>query len=322
MSLHSILSLCKNDIEIVNKHIAEQMCSDIPLVEEITQYIIDAGGKRLRPILCILVAKALDYSENLDTLLAAVIESLHTATLLHDDVIDGADQRRGRPTANEHWGNANTILVGDFIYSRAFQMIVQLNDQDITSALAQATSQIAEGEVQQLVNTGRVDLSQDEYIETITRKTAVLFAVAAKCSGILAGQNTQELDALYAYGKNLGIVFQIIDDVLDYEGDPELTGKNIGTDLSEGKMTLPLIFAREQANEQQLKIIEQAISKQDASLSKEIMGMVKAGDVIERTLAAAQHYADIAKSSLNHIPESQHKQALIDLVDISVNRSA
>ncbi|MEP2613840.1 polyprenyl synthetase family protein, partial [Marinobacter alexandrii] len=243
MTAQRIYDTVADDFSRVNELIIQRLSSDVPLVEKIAQYIIESGGKRLRPLLVLLSSQATGYAGNNHLKLAAVIEFLHTATLLHDDVVDTSDMRRGRSTANARWGNAPSVLVGDFLYARAFEMMVELESLPIMNVLSHATAVIAEGEVMQLMNVKNPDLTEEQYMKVIHNKTAMLFEAASHSGALLAGASQQQEKALQDYGKHLGLAFQLVDDVLDYRGDAETMGKNVGDDLAEGKATLPLIHA-------------------------------------------------------------------------------
>ena len=278
MQAQQILDTVTNDFEQVNKLIIEQLSSDVPLVEKIAHYIVDSGGKRMRPLLVLLTYNAL-FSNNASEQgnsekikLAAIIEFLHTATLLHDDVVDTSDLRRGKATANAKWGNAPSVLVGDFLYSRAFQMMVQINSMPIMNILSDATNVIAEGEVFQLMNCKNPDVTEENYMDVIKSKTAMLFQAASHSGAVLANASKEQEIALRNYGLHLGLAFQLIDDVLDYSGSAEDMGKNVGDDLAEGKPTLPLIYAMKHGSEEQALLIRNAIRKgglEDLSLIKE-----------------------------------------------------
>src|SRR5690606_26031545 len=231
----------QSDFEAVNQLIIEQLHSDVELVENIGHYLVESGGKRLRPLLTLLASGALGYQGREHLKLATIIEFIHTATLLHDDVVDVSSLRRGRLTANAKWGNAPSVLVGDFLYSRAFQLMVDIGDVDIMRILADTTNTVSEGEVQQLVNAKDPDVGEDAYFQVIHKKTAILFAAAAETAGVLAQAPAEQRQALHAYGYHIGMAFQLVDDLLDYSGDSESLGKNVGDDLAEGKPTLPLI---------------------------------------------------------------------------------
>ena len=307
----------EKDFSAVNELIVDQLQSDVGLVENIGQYIVDSGGKRVRPVVVLLSALANNYSGSQHIQLAAVIEFIHTATLLHDDVVDVSKLRRGRITANAQWGNAPSVLVGDFIYSRAFQMLVDINDMAIMSLMANATNVISEGEVQQLANAGNADISEDIYLQVIYRKTAKLFEAAAEAGGMLAGASRS---AMASYGKHLGMAFQIADDVLDYQGDVSLTGKNVGDDLAEGKMTLPLIYARDKGNATQRSMICDAITQKSSTQFAEIVEIVQDSGGIDYSMQRAQREVDLAKQALVELEYSDFKVKMIELADFSVSR--
>lgn len=307
----------ENEFSEVNKLIVSQLHSDVGLVENIGHYIIDAGGKRLRPVVVLLSALANGY-QGVDHLkMAAVIEFIHTATLLHDDVVDVASLRRGRQTANAQWGNAPSVLVGDFLYSRAFQMLVEIEHMPIMSVMANATNVISEGEVQQMVNAGNPDISEEIYRQVIYRKTAKLFEAAAQVGACLAGKNQ---DAMIAYGKHLGLAFQIADDVLDYQGDIEVTGKNIGSDLAEGKMTLPLIFARDNAGSEHADLIRKAIAGKTADDFGTILQVVNTSGGLSYSRQQAAKEVELAKHALVGMPDGEYKHVLLDLAEFSISR--
>jgi len=307
----------ENEFSEVNKLIVSQLHSDVGLVENIGHYIIDAGGKRLRPVVVLLSALANGY-QGVDHLkMAAVIEFIHTATLLHDDVVDVASLRRGRQTANAQWGNAPSVLVGDFLYSRAFQMLVEIEHMPIMSVMANATNVISEGEVQQMTNAGNPDISEEIYRQVIYRKTAKLFEAAAQVGACLAGKNQ---DAMIAYGKHLGLAFQIADDVLDYQGDIEITGKNIGSDLAEGKMTLPLIFARDNAGHEHADLIRKAIAGKTADNFGAILQVVNTSGGLSYSRQQAAKEVELAKHALVGMPDSEYKHVLLDLAEFSISR--
>jgi octaprenyl-diphosphate synthase len=307
----------ENEFSAVNKLIVSQLHSDVGLVENIGHYIIDAGGKRLRPVVVLLSALANGY-QGVDHLkMAAVIEFIHTATLLHDDVVDVASLRRGRQTANAQWGNAPSVLVGDFLYSRAFQMLVEIEHMPIMSVMANATNVISEGEVQQMTNAGNPDISEEIYRQVIYRKTAKLFEAAAQVGACLAGKNQ---DAMIAYGKHLGLAFQIADDVLDYQGDIEITGKNIGSDLAEGKMTLPLIFARDNAGHEHADLIRKAIAGKTADNFGAILQVVNTSGGLSYSRQQAAKEVELAKHALVGMPDSEYKHVLLDLAEFSISR--
>ena len=307
-----------DEFESVNQLILNSLKSDVGLVENIGSYIVDSGGKRLRPVLVLLSALANGYSNGKDHIkIAAIIEFIHTATLLHDDVVDVSALRRGRETANEIWGNAPSVLVGDFLYSRAFQMLVEISDMNIMSVFADATNVISEGEVQQMAHAGNSDLDESTYEEVIFRKTAKLFEAGMECGAILAGTQKQ---AMKDYGKHLGMAFQITDDVLDLQGDVSITGKNIGDDLSEGKMTLPMIYARDHSSPEQKEIIRTAISSKSSENFDQILKIVSETGGVDYSLNRAREHSIIALEALEGLPESKYKQVLSELATFAVCR--
>ncbi|CAA0098121.1 Octaprenyl diphosphate synthase [BD1-7 clade bacterium] len=320
--MQHIQELVAEDFSAVNQTILDQLHSRVGLVENIGHYITEAGGKRLRPLITLLAANALGYKGNKHIELAVVIEFIHTATLLHDDVVDISSLRRGRPTANANWGNAPSVLVGDFIYSRAFQMLVAIGDMEIMALLSDTTNQIAEGEVLQLTKAGDPDCSREEYLRVIRDKTAILFAGALKGAAIIADQPETIQVALYQYGLDLGIAFQLADDVLDYEGDAKVMGKNVGDDLSEGKPTLPLIYSIEQAQNGEADIVIEAIQQKSAENISDILELVQSNGALDYTREFAQKYVDSARQQLNVLPESPFRDALEQLAGFAVNRKA
>ncbi|MGY8849168.1 MAG: polyprenyl synthetase family protein [Pseudomonadales bacterium] len=307
----------EEEFSAVNKMIVSQLQSDVGLVENIGHYIVDSGGKRLRPVVVLLSALANGYKGSQHIQMAAVIEFIHTATLLHDDVVDVSALRRGRETANAQWGNAPSVLVGDFLYSRAFQMLVAIADMPIMGVIADATNVISEGEVQQMANAGNANISEETYFEVIYRKTAKLFEAAAQTGANLAGVDQ---NAMADYGKHLGMAFQIVDDVLDYQGDAQSIGKNVGADLAEGKMTLPLIFARDKVDAHQRALICSAIENKSTENFSAVLEAVKTSGGIAYSLKRAQMEADLAKQALQGLPNSQFKTVMSELADFSVTR--
>jgi len=311
------LKAVESDFSAVNDLIIANLHSDVGLVENIGHYIVGSGGKRLRPVVVLLSALANGYQGKQHLAMAAVIEFIHTATLLHDDVVDVSALRRGRETANNQWGNAPSVLVGDFIYSRAFQMLVEVGDMQIMSVIADATNLISEGEVQQMANAGNASIDKAIYDEVIYRKTAKLFESAARVGAILA---TVDSESMAAYGKHLGMAFQIVDDVLDYQGDSESIGKNIGDDLGEGKMTLPLIYARDNTDARERDLICASISNKSAADFAVILDIVQRSDGLVYSQKQAEYHAEQAKQALSALPDSVFKSALCDLADFSVSR--
>lgn len=310
------------EFDRVNARIIEKLHSRVPMVENIGHYIIDAGGKRLRPMLVLLSAGALQYQGEQHINLAAVIEFLHTATLLHDDVVDVSSLRRGRPTANAQFGNAPSVLVGDFIYSRAFQILVELGDIEIMRLISDTTNTIAEGEVLQLTKAGNPDTDFAAYLQVITTKTAVLFAAATQGAAMLAGADKQTQQSLYDYGLNLGIAFQLIDDVLDYSGDPAEMGKNMGDDLSEGKPTLPLIRTMEVGTPEQAERVKQAILNKDASNLEQIAKDIKACGALDHTYEMAVAYSNKALQCLASLTSNSYTEQMARLAQLAVERKA
>lgn len=309
------------DLEAVNQLIIKQLHSDVALVENIGHYIVDAGGKRLRPILVLLVANALRYDGRQHLELATVIEFIHTATLLHDDVVDISSLRRGRPTANAKFGNAPSVLVGDFLYSRAFQMLVALNDMSIMDILSSTTNIISEGEVQQLVNANNPAVSEQDYLTVIHKKTAALFEAACTTAAVLSGANDEQRKAAWQYGHHLGLAFQLIDDALDYEGEQEALGKNVGDDLAEGKPTLPLIYALQHTLGDERKLIETVIQDGGIEHLHDIVAIVKRCGALDYTRECASQHAQKAANALQNFPLSPFKTAMTDLAQFSVTRS-
>ena len=309
-----------DEFERVNQLIIDQLQSNVELVENIGHYIVDAGGKRLRPLLALLAAKALDEADDQAVTFAAVVEFIHTATLLHDDVVDISTLRRGRPTANAHFGNASSVLVGDFIYTRAFQLMVQLANVELLNHMADTTNVIAEGEVLQLVRAGNPSITEAQYLEVIERKTAALFAAACKGPAILKGHPVEVQEAMENYGRHLGIAFQMIDDVLDYTGDPETTGKQVGDDLNEGKPTLPLIYTMSAGSDDDSTLIKSALSNKSSEQLDEVIAAVKRSGGIDYTQDQAQMHRQYALSSLNHLPDSSATSALAALADLAIDR--
>ena len=323
-SMLSFHKAVESDFSAVNELIIANLYSDVGLVENIGHYIVGSGGKRLRPVVVLLSALANGYKGKQHLTMAAVIEFIHTATLLHDDVVDVSALRRGRETANNQWGNAPSVLVGDFIYSRAFQMLVSIGDMPIMGVIADATNMISEGEVQQMSNAGNSTIDEATYYEVIYRKTAKLFEAAARIGAMLAVEEEEggpvNTDAMATYGKHLGLAFQIADDVLDYQGDSEVTGKNIGDDLAEGKMTLPLIHARDHLDEEQKQLICSAIESKSAEHFEKILAAVRQSSSLDYSVMQAQEQAELAKLSLVQLPESDLKTVLSDLADFAVSR--
>jgi octaprenyl-diphosphate synthase len=291
------------------------------MVENVGQYIVDAGGKRLRPVLVLLSAAALGTISDAQIRFAAVVEFIHTATLLHDDVVDVSELRRGRPTANSAFGNAPSVLVGDFLYTRAFQLMVALGNHDVLKMMADTTNTIAAGEVLQLIRAGDAATSEEQYYDVIDRKTAALFAAGCEGAALLAGADAKKVEQLRVCGRNIGIAFQLIDDLLDYEGDPLVTGKNVGDDLAEGKPTLPLIHVMREGSEAQANLVREAINAKDREQLQEIIQAVRDCGSLEYTRNAALDCRDKALKALEELPDSPAKDALARLAALSIERS-
>ncbi len=321
---NEIRSAVAAEFTAVDQFIIEQLHSNVSLVESIGHYIVEAGGKRLRPILVLLAAKACNIESTRHIPMAAVIEFIHTATLLHDDVVDMSDLRRGRPTVNAEWNNPSSVLVGDFIYSRAFQILVEIGDMQIMEIIADTTNRIAEGEVLQLINKSNPQPTEAGYMEVIKSKTAILFEAAGRCAAILAEADPAIQSALQRYGMHLGTAFQLIDDVLDYAGDASELGKNVGDDLAEGKPTLPLIFALENASEAQTQLIRDSLTceKIDAEALQSVFAIVQESGALEYTKNLARKEADLAQEALQALPENEYRARLQDMVEFSINRSS
>jgi octaprenyl-diphosphate synthase len=321
-NFEDIQNLVQDDITKTDQVLIDHLNSDVALINQMSGYIIGAGGKRLRPLLLLLCARATNYQGEHHHLMAVVIELIHTATLLHDDIVDESNTRRGKDTANEVWGNAASVLVGDFLYSRAFEMMVKPGSMRIMTLLSKATNEIAQGEVMQLLNCQNSELTEKEYYQVIERKTAVLFQAATQIGAILSDTDeTQEL-ALKDYGLHLGNAFQIIDDVLDYESDFETMGKEVGDDLAEGKTTLPMIYALENTSGDQRELLINAIENADNSNIKEIISILQSVKAFEYTRSKAQESANLAKQSLQTLQDSDYKEALTLLCDLSLQRKS
>ncbi len=311
----------KDDFTAVNQLIIDKLHSDVGLVENIGHYLVEAGGKRLRPLLVLLTANALGYSGKDHLSLAAIIEFIHTATLLHDDVVDVSNLRRGRPTANAQWGNAPSVLVGDFLYSRAFQMMVAIGSMDVMAILSDTTNIIAEGEVQQLVNAKDPNVDEENYFRVIDKKTAILFAAACEVAAVICAATPAQRQALKTYGRKVGVAFQLVDDALDYTGDAATLGKNVGDDLAEGKPTLPLIHAMRTGTPGQAELIANAIRNGDASQLPAILEIVQATGGMAYTLGCARQQVNDALAQLSLLPDNHFTQAMKQLAEFSLARS-
>lgn len=321
MPLDSIRSLVQSDLEAADRFISTQLVSEIPLINEMVDYIISCGGKRIRPLVVLLAARAFAHRDKSHIDLAAAIELIHTATLLHDDVVDSSGLRRGRETAHIIWGNEASVLVGDFLYSRAFQLIVKLQNLEILSIFSNATNLIAEGEVLQLINCHNPDTTEAAYFDVIQRKTAKLFEVASQIGTALSAYTSQQMAAMKHYGLQLGVAYQLIDDVLDYRSSSDEMGKNMGDDLAEGKPTLPLIHAMKHGTHAEVEIIRDAIKTGSSEKLNDILSIIESTNAIDYTANAAKQCALEASSVLVNIPESPYRKALHELVDFVVART-
>jgi octaprenyl-diphosphate synthase len=310
------------EMQSVDEVIRRRLTSEVALVDQIANYIIGAGGKRIRPRLLLLFSRALSFAGPSRFELAAIIEFIHTATLLHDDVVDESALRRGRPTANALFGNAASVLVGDFLYSRAFQLMVEVGRMRVLEVLADATNVIAEGEVLQLMNMHDADLAVEDYLRVIRYKTAKLFEASARLGAVIADAPREVEDACADYGRALGTAFQLIDDLLDYEGDPAALGKNVGDDLREGKPTLPLLVAMSHGTPDEAALIRHAIEHGEVERLAEIVQIVRRTGAIEATREAARREADHARACLAALPESAARDALVELCARSIERSS
>lgn len=321
MDINAIQTLIKDDMQRVNQLIHAQMQSDVALVNQLGLYIVNSGGKRVRPMLALLAARAFGYQGDKHITLATIIEFIHTATLLHDDVVDESDLRRGTPTANAEFGNAASVLVGDFIYTRSFQLMVGLEQMQVMAILADATNVIAEGEVLQLMNCNDPDTTEQSYMQVIYSKTAKLFEAATHLAALITEQDEATQEAMRLYGMHLGTAFQLVDDVLDYSADAEVLGKQIGDDLAEGKPTLPLIYAMKKGTPAQVALIREAIESGNGLAHLDaILATLKQTNALEFTMEKAQQEANKAIAALHFLPASQEKDALIALANIAVKR--
>jgi len=321
MSLESIRQLISQDLKSTDQFIISLLESRIPLIRQIIEYVLNCGGKRIRPMILLLSARALSHRGEKHIDLAAVIELIHTATLLHDDVVDGSTLRRGNKTAHTIWGSDTSVLVGDFLYSRAFQVVVDLKHHAILEIFAKATHYIAEGEIMQLVNCRNPDTTEEFYFEIIERKTAKLFEIAAELGALLSSDSEKEVSALRHYGLHLGLAFQLIDDALDYNQSPDETGKNVGQDIEEGKMTLPLIYAMRKSKAADLALLRNAVETGNTDNMKTILGIIESTDSIKYTAESAKKHAIYAKEALSHVKETPYRQALLDLSSFVIERT-
>ncbi|WP_101760220.1 polyprenyl synthetase family protein [Oceanicoccus sp. KOV_DT_Chl] len=318
--MQAIRETVSSEFEAVNRLIIDQLHSDVPLVENIGHYIVDAGGKRMRPMLVLLAGGSCNKLNQDHVTLAAVIEFIHTATLLHDDVVDLSNLRRGRPTANAEWGNAPSVLVGDFLYTRAFQLLVAIGNMEVMNLIADTTNNIAEGEVLQLTKAGDPEASESDYFQVIKNKTAVLFAAATAGAAMLSGRDDETVSCYYDYGLNLGLAFQLIDDVLDYEGDPAEMGKNVGDDLAEGKPTLPLIYTLKNGSTTEADIIRRAIMKKSKDNIEQVIQAVQSCGGLDHTKQIAKDHQQKALAAIHHLPPTDYKEAMIKLTHLAITR--
>lgn len=305
----------------VNTVIRRQLYSEVPLVNQVSEYIISAGGKRIRPVLVLLIANAYAYKGTNHHSLAAVIEFIHTATLLHDDVVDESSLRRGKETANALFGNAASVLVGDFLYSRAFQMMVAVGNARVMQIVADATNVIAEGEVLQLLNMHNPDVNEEDYLRVIRSKTAKLFEAAAQLGALISGADEAGIEAAGEYGRSLGTAFQLIDDVLDYSGNAAEIGKNVGDDLREGKPTLPLIYLMENGTAEQRELVRTCIENGDEQHFDQILAAITSSGALDYTRQEAQKAARRAADAVQSLPDSKYKNSLLELSTFAVDRN-
>ena len=315
-----VQALAAAEMGAVDALIRGRLASDVVLINQISEHIVAAGGKRLRPMLTVIAARALGYAGQAHHQLAAIIEFIHTSTLLHDDVVDESDLRRGRKTANALWGNAPSVLVGDFLYSRSFQLMVELDSMPVMRVLADTTNRIAEGEVLQLLHVGNPDTTEADYLRVIERKTAVLFAAATRLSAMLAGAGAAQQDALAGFGMSLGMAFQIADDVLDYTADAATLGKNLGDDLAEGKATLPLIHALAHCAPARRETLARIVRECDVDALPEVLAAIRECGSLDYSRQVAQRHARAAEAALAGLPDNRWSQALHALARYSIER--
>jgi octaprenyl-diphosphate synthase len=320
ISFDDIAALAAGDMRAVDQLISESLESDVALVSQVSEYIVMSGGKRLRPLIVLLAARALGYEGEQHVRAATIIEFIHTATLLHDDVVDSSSRRRGQDSANTVFGNQASVLVGDFLYSRAFQMMVDIGEMRVMQILADATNTIAAGEVMQLMSVHDPDTTEDDYRQVIYRKTARLFEAGSQIAAVLSGQDAKIESSMVDYGRHLGTAFQLVDDALDYAASAEELGKNIGDDLAEGKATLPLIYAMQNGSEEDSKIIRNAILEGGLDQLDRITSIIESTGALQYTADKAREAADLAIAALADVPDSNFKQALINIAELSIQR--
>jgi octaprenyl-diphosphate synthase len=321
MDLNTVKHISKPFMTETNLLIVERLKSDVALVNQLSYYIIEAGGKRMRPMLVGLTLGAIGYQGEHGPGLAATVEFIHTATLLHDDVVDESELRRGRETANAVFGNQASVLVGDYLYSRAFQLMVEIGQMDIMKIMSDATNTIAEGEVLQLMNCNDADIELEQYYKVIECKTAKLFQAATESAALLAHQPQEIIDAVSDYGRHLGIAFQLIDDALDYTQQAEVMGKNIGDDLAEGKPTLPLLRILQVGTMEQKALVKEAIEKADISYLPKVLEAIKANHAIEYTIECAKAHIEQAKQALSLLPDNEYTSSLHQIADYTIARN-
>jgi octaprenyl-diphosphate synthase len=320
VTFDAVSNLARDDMEAVDRLISSSLESDVALVSQVSRYIVASGGKRLRPLIVLLAARAFGYNGEQHVRAAAIIEFIHTATLLHDDVVDSSSRRRGQDSANTVFGNQASVLVGDFLYSRAFQMMVDIGRMRVMQILADATNTIAAGEVLQLMNVHDPDTTEEAYRQVIYRKTARLFEAGAQIAAVLAERSEADEAALVQYGRNLGMAFQLVDDALDFDASPDELGKNLGDDLAEGKATLPLIYAMQNGSAAERELIRNAVLEGGLDDMESIQSIIESTGALQYTAARAQEAADVAINALSDIPGSDYKQALIAIAEFSVRR--
>jgi len=320
IAIDDVMALADDDMRAVDRLISTSLESDVALVSQVSEYIVMSGGKRLRPLIVLLAARALGYTGDQHVRDAAIIEFIHTATLLHDDVVDASERRRGRDSANTVFGNQASVLVGDFLYSRSFQMMVDIGNMRVMQILADATNTIAAGEVMQLMNIHDPDTTEADYCQVIYRKTARLFEAGAQIAAVLADRDPRDEDAMIRYGQNLGTAFQLVDDALDYNASAEELGKNLGDDLAEGKATLPLIYAMAKGSDAQRSLIRDAILEGGLEHLDEIRAVIRETGALDYTARRAREAADAAVDALARIPGSPERDALVAIAGFAVQR--
>ncbi|MBI3900139.1 MAG: octaprenyl diphosphate synthase [Gammaproteobacteria bacterium] len=321
MDFEAIKALVHEDLQAVNREISTRLQSDVVLINQLANYIIGSGGKRLRPLIVLLGARAVGYQGQAHIQLATIVEFIHTATLLHDDVVDASEMRRGQSTANTIWGNEASVLVGDFLYSRAFEMMVEVNEMRVMEILAQTTNTIARGEVLQLLNCHDPETTEERYFDVISSKTAKLFEAAARLGAVINKQRGAIEEQMARYGLHLGTAFQLVDDTLDYGRNNPALGKNVGDDLAEGKPTLPLIHAMRHGSTEHRDLIRGAIERGDQTQIDAVINAIESSGSIAYTAARAEVEAALAKDALASLPDSPYKHALVDLAAFSVHRN-